>query len=695
MSDNLLKIGTSAIRANSILLGTTSNNIANINTEGYVRQRTEFISDPLGFGVGRGTTERLVNEFTLKQLRRDTSNFAFSQQFVSEANRVDALFSNPANSIATGMNDLFTQLQTANNDPVQPSNRQLVIGSAQSLLNRFEGMSNLLKDQESFINDQFDIYVNEANDMIKQIAIYNKDIAAYGKGATRPIPLDLVDKRDLAILKLSEMMEINVLDAANGEKLVFMNDGQSLVVEQGDFRLLSLQGNPDPTRKELQLQLNTNSNILRDVNSKSIGGKLGALVAFREEILDPTQVQLGQLALSLADSLNRQNSLGMTLDGVIGKDIIRLPSFDGLNYRENTGAATLNVRLEPGKGVQLPPNDFLVRITGADEVTLEALDSKGEVIPGSAKVINGLDFSNPITLNANSPIVATSGNEDLFGLEITLTPGAAVGDRFMLKPLQQAARELQMATNRGEDIALAGPLRAAIDPSNLGNSRIESIKISNTDPANSAFSASQGLDNGPFSVIYQGVNVGGDHVFRILDKDSNLVGDAEFDTNNFNNVLSKIAPTPPAIPPANMATELGFDFSISGVPKTGDSFTIEFNNNGFNDNRNGLELAALQNAETTRRNAVVVENGVNQFSFNQSYATTVGSIGERTRQARTSEEANTAILEQTNIWYESLSGVSLDEEAANLVRFQQTYAAAARILSTSQAIFDTLLQSVR
>ncbi|CAM5206969.1 flagellar basal body rod C-terminal domain-containing protein [Alishewanella longhuensis] len=380
----------------------------------------------------------------------------------------------------------------------------------------------------------------------------------------------------------------------------------------------------------------------------------------------------------------------MTLDGVIGKDLINLPSFTGLNYRENTGIATLNVRLEPGKGEQLPPNDFLVTITGPNQVTVQALDTRGQPIPDSEKVIDPVDLSSPLTLNSSD-----DADGDLYGLEITLSPGAAVGDRFLLKPLQQAARELQMATNRGEDIALAGPLRATFDPSNLGNSRIESIKISNTDPASSGFSASQGLDNGPFSVIYQGVNVGGDHVFRILDKDSNLVGDAEFNTNNFNNVLSKIPATPPAIPPATMATELGFDFSISGVPKAGDSFTIEFNTNGFNDNRNGLELAALQNAETTRRNAVVVENGVNQYSFNQSYATTVGNIGERTRQARTSEEANAAILEQTTVWFESLSGVSLDEEAANLVRFQQTYAAAARILSTSQTIFDTLLQAVR
>lgn len=682
MSDNLLKIGTSAVRASSLLLSTTSNNIANINTPGYVRQRTEFVADPLGFGVGKGTTERLINEFTVKQMRRDTSKYAFSQQFVSEANRVDALFSNPANSIATGMNDLFQQIQTANNDPVQPANRQLVIGSAQSLLNRFEGMSNLLKDQESFINDQFDIYVNEANDMIKQIAIYNKDIAAYGNGATRPIPLDLVDKRDLAILKLSEMMEINVLDAANGEKLVFMNDGQSLVVEQGDFRLLSLQGNPDPTRKELQLQLNSNSTILRDVNSKSIGGKLGALVAFREEILDPAQIQLGQLALSMTDSLNRQNRLGMTLDGNIGSDLFRLPSFNGLPYRENTGAATLSVRLEPGKGEQLPPNDFLVRITGADQVTVEALNSKGEVIPGSGKVINGLDFSNPITLNSDSPIVATPGNEDLFGLEITLSPGAAVGDRFLLKPLQQAARDIELATNRGEDVALAGPIRSDFSAANLGNARIENIKVTNTDPASSAFLDPRGLADGPFNVIYRGGNT-----FDIFNDAAPpvLLGTANFANNNYNNVLAE----------AGIAVTNGFDFDISGVPREGDEFTLSFNDNGFNDNRNGLALAGLQTADTTRRSAVTVENGVNSFSFNQSYATTVGNIGERTRQARTTEEANAAILEQTTIWFESLSGVSLDEEAANLVRFQQTYAAAARILSTSQTIFDTLLQAVR
>ncbi|CAM3894831.1 flagellar hook-associated protein FlgK [Rheinheimera salexigens] len=676
MSDNLLRIGTSAVLANSSLLNTTSNNIANINTPGYVRQRTEFESQQFGLGVGRGTTERLVSEFTQKQMRRDTSNLAFSAQFVSEANRVDSLFSNPANSIATGMNDLFAQIQTANNDPTQLSNRQLIIGSSQALVDRFDGMSNLILDQEKYVNQQLDIYVNEANDLIKQVASYNKEIASFGTGASRPVPLDLLDKRDHAILKLSEMMEVTTLDSANGEKLVFMTGGQSLVVEQGNFQLFTLRGEPDPNRKELQLKLNSKNSVVRNVNVKEIGGKLGAVVAFREEILDPAQRQLGQLALTIADSMNSQNKLGMTLNGTIGKDLFTLPEFKALNF--NGAAGSINYNIEPGKSGQLPPNDFKVTINSTipGEVLVQALDTKGNVIEGSDILIPGLDFSSDVTINSKT--LGLPGGE-VFGLEMTISSSAAVGDKYLLSPLSSAARQLDMATNRPEDIALASPVRGTFNNTNLGNGRVESLTVTSTVTSPDPF-----LDNAPYTLTYTDNNE-----FEITDKNSTLLGTATFSTNNYNNILENTVP-------AGLADTLGFDFNISGQPKLGDSFSLEFNQDGINDNRNGLAFAELQNAATTRRTAdPTTSAAINKYSFNQTYATMVGSIGERTRQARTSEEANSAILSQTTQWYESLSGVSLDEEAANLVRFQQSYAAASKIISTSQTIFDTLLQAVR
>ena len=685
MADSLLSIGKTAVLANSRLLNTTGNNIANINTPGYVRQRTTFVSEQFGLGVGQGTTERLVNEFTQKQLRRDTTNAAYSSQYLAEANRLDALFSNAANSIATGMNNLFQQIQTANNDPTQLSNRQLVIGTSQSLLDQFKSMSTLIADQEQFLNQQLDSSVNEVNDLIGQIATYNNDIVSYGSSNSRPIPLDLLDRRDSAILKLAEYVDIQTVNSNSGEKLVFMASGQALVVERGEFNLLSMRGEPDPNDRIIELTLQSNDKVKLELDAQGVGGKIGALTDYRLQVVNPTQRQLGQLSLALADSMNTQNKLGLTLNGTLGQDLFRLPVSQGLAFAANTGSGGINVEIEPGRSNQLPPNDFLVEVIDANNITITALDEFGRPTANSRTLNSPTGFP----ADADDLVPVPPSDVDLFGLKLEIG-NVAVNDKFVLKPLSAAARSMQMATNRAEDVALAGPLRGEFTSANLGNGRIEGVKIFSTDPNNSAFTSSS-LTNGPYTVTYQGQDSADNDrfVFSITDNTGAVLGEARFTSNNFNNVLENSVGSP------SLKETLGFDFNLTGVPRPGDTFTIAFNENGFNDNRNGLELSALQNASLVRRNPEPFGAGVNQYSLNQSYATMVGNIGERTRQARTADEANTAILEQTTLWYESLSGVNLDEEAADLVRFQQSYAAAAKILATSQTVFDTLLQAVR
>ena len=103
MSFNLMNIGTSGIRSSTELLQTTSKNIANLNTEGYVRERTEHVTLSNG-QVGRGETVRLLNEFAQRQLNRDISNTTFYEQFVNEAERVDLLFAEESNSLANSIN---------------------------------------------------------------------------------------------------------------------------------------------------------------------------------------------------------------------------------------------------------------------------------------------------------------------------------------------------------------------------------------------------------------------------------------------------------------------------------------------------------------------------------------------------------------------------------------------------------------
>ncbi len=153
---------------------------------------------------------------------------------------------------------------------------------------------------------------------------------------------------------------------------------------------------------------------------------------------------------------------------------------------------------------------------------------------------------------------------------------------------------------------------------------------------------------------------------------------------------------PPAVGAvyANPKQTPGYEFSITGTVNAGDSFTLSYNSNGFADNSNGLALAELQNKDLVRKGS---SGGTanDKMTFNEAYSGLVMSVGNNTSQAKTLLKANESKLIQSTGIYESVSGVNLEEEAANLIRFQQSYAASAQIVSTAKTIFDTLLASVR
>lgn len=675
MSDNLLRIGTSAILASTALLSTTSNNIANLNTEGYTRQRTEFDSAVLGLGVGRGTTERMVNNFALKQMWSNTSTVGYASQYLTEAERVNTSLSDSSTSISAGISSLFNQLQTAVNDPTNASSRQLVMGSAQTLLNKFNSLSTQLSEQNKYVSQQLEVSAEAANTQISTIAQLNQEIVAYGNNPGKPPPLDLLDKRDAAIKELSGLLDITVLDADNGEKQVFLGTGQSLVIENGKFNLFSVSGDPDPNRKTLELKLGTNQNVIVNVSESQLGGSIGGLLEFRTEVLEPTQRQLGQLALSFTDAFNTQNKLGMNADGNLGGNIFTLPTFQALPFADNTGAGTITATVAEGQGKNIPANDLRITFTAADAFTVEALDASGNVIPGSAISRTGVTF--PVT-------VTSDDTNDFFGMEITLTnavPAFAAGDQFDLKPLSLAAQNISLATTRAEALAFASPLKSTTTSTNLGNAAISGLTVNSVGQAGNRLVSPSTLSDGPISVTYLGNNE-----FRIEDSGTPAVSETvTFAGTDYQNLLAS----------STNFTNAGFDFSVKGVPQVGDTFRIEYNTGGFEDNRNGLAMAALENADTVRINAVSTANADKYQTFTQAYSKLVGFVGTQTSQARASAASAESVLAQTTAWHESLSGVSLDEEAADLLRFQQTYAAAAKILTVSQTIFDTLLQAAR
>ena len=688
MSFNLLNIASSGVRASSELLQTTSKNIANVNTEGYVRERTEFTT-MVDNQVGRGETYRLLNEFAQSQLNRDTSNKSFFDQFITEANRVDTIFSEESNNLSTGINSLFNNVQEALNQPSSTVARSLVMTDAQSLIDQMDRLSGIVLDQKSVVNEQLEIFSDEANSLIQSISTLNQNIAAVNGTNNAADASSTYNERDKAIRDLSELIDIETLDGPNGEKLVFMGTGEAVVMQNGAFNLFSMTGDPDPNFKEFTLDVNGGKAVPLEVDVSKLKGKIGGLLAFRDDILVPAQNQIGQMGLAIADAFNEQNKLGMDATGQLGGNIFNIPSVGAYAYQANTGDAGMTATVEPGKGSELPASDFIITYTSATSVSIQPVDNKGEPLgdPSVADIpadgiINADDIRNAVpyqAATATTPEVLATV-KDSFGLQLNIdtTKTGNVGDQFQIKLNSDSASSITLATGRAEDLALASPIRTANSIDNTGTATISAGEV--TSVTSGGFTTAPGLTNGGITLVKTGTA----NEYQISDE--NNTATTIIIPPPGNNVLSQ-AGTP--------YSDYGFDFDIEGTPATGDTFTLEFNEGGFDDNRNGLKLAELQNGELVRLNVETTATADNHKTFNQAYSGLVSDIGVITGQAITSGSAFNALAEQSEAWYESLSGVNLDEEAANLLRFQQSYSASAQVLAAAQEIFDTLLNAAR
>ena len=668
MSFNLMNIGSAGIRANSELLQTTSKNISNLNTKGYIRERTEH-STMVGNQVGRGETVRLINEFAQKQLNRDISNKTYYEQFVTESSRVDTLFGEESNSLNNSINSLFNNLQEAMNLPSSTVTRSLFLTDAQNLVDQMDRLSGIVFDQNNIVNEQLNIMADEANNLIQKISDLNDKVAAAQMQPGITGSNSVINERDEAIKDLAELVDIETLDGPNGEKLVFLGSGQSLVMENGTFNTFDMDGDPDPNIKELKLDSPDGRAAELDVDISTLRGKMGGLLAFRDEILHPAQNQLGQIGLALADAFNEQNKKGMDLDGNIGGDIFAIPTVGGYAYADNTGSASVDATLEAGKGNEIPGTDFRVTFTSATTVEIAAVDSKGNVIgtPSTANVTAGVIDSSTIT----------SGES--FGLEMNVSGTANTGDSFLIKLNSTAASTMELATERPESLALASPIRTTTEANNTSNATISVGSVTNTGTGSNFTASPPSLTQGNITLTktgnaneYQIQDGNGTTTFTITPPSENILAQAGAPYDSY-----------------------GFDFNIDGTAATGDVFTIEFNTGGFDDNRNGLELAKLPSQELVRQNVVTTATADNLKTFNEAYAGLVTEIGVIANQAKTNGAAFEALAEQSEAWFESMSGVNLDEEAANLLRFQQSYSASAQIITTARTVFDTLLSATR
>jgi flagellar hook-associated protein 1 FlgK len=697
---DLLNIGLSGLSANKTSLAVTGHNITNVNTPGFSRQDTVQATRVPQFSgagyIGSGTTlvdiRRTYSEFLSTQVRSSTALSSDVEAYKSQIEQLDSLLAGSTTGITPSLQRFFSSVQTAAEDPANIPARQLVLSEAEGLAKRFNTVYDRISQQNEFINKQMLAVSDQVNRLAGSIARYNDSIAIAAANGQQPN--DLLDAREEAVRQLSTFIGVTVVAQDDSSLNLFVGSGQPLVVGSSASRLEAVPGQGDPTRFEVNF---VSGGSRQGITSLITGGEMGGLIRYRSETLDPTLNSLGRLALAVSDQVNTQLGQGLDLKGQVGSAL-----FGDFN---DTALAQLRVRafstntsnVQPTLNITdtsvLTTSDYRLEYDGANYTARRLSD-------GAAMTVQASPPTAPAsTLPASYPATLTFTDKDGRdqGFELVLGSVPAVGDRFLMQPTRRGATSISTQLDQPDQLAFAAPLRSEANLQNRGNALISQPEITNSlDPmelANLKAINSIGLTfdaannrlqfNSPLPT---GVTITSPAMPALPAPQVQAIDITSGQSNQLSYVVE--------VDVGGVVQSYSISQSFSGRPENGDSFTLGFNQNGVSDNRNALKLVDLQSKQTVGvdPNVSGIATGV---SFTDGYGDLVERVGTLTAQARQDSEATGAILKQATDNRDSLSAVNLDEEAANLIKFEQYYNASAQVIQVARSLFDTLINTFR
>lgn len=674
----LSSLGTRALGAAFAQLQTTGNNIANANTRGYSRQEVELASSNgqytgagfFGRGVDITTVTRAHDDFLTQQAALARSQASADSARSDQLTQLEKIFGVGEAGLGYSATQFFNAFTDVSTKPQDETARQVVLARANDLASRFNAAAQQIDTLQAGVTQQIQVSVASVNSLTEQIAALNKRIVD-ARGLGQP-PNDLLDKRDTAINDLSQYVQVSTVPADDGSLSVFLGGGQSLVVGAQTTKLLAMYDPYDATRAVLGVAGQNGSRQLDD--SLLSSGSIAGLLRFQNSDLTDARNQLGQLALGIGQQVNEQQALGLDLLGQPGAAMFRVgdvsgaPVISGRSLATNTGSGSVSLTLQSPSSLaaaqisSVQASDYELTADGAGGFQLQRL-SGGKPDPAfAARTV------------ANGDIV------DGFQINISGTPAA--GDRFLLQPAGSAARDLRLDMVNPKLIAAASPLSVTAGSSNKGTGSVLSL---------AAASVSSGSHpNLPATLRFQVTATPGQYTYTWTDASGTSTPAAW-------------QPGQPIDYPGTTASN-GFQVTITGVPVAadpsaspavvGDSFTVGRNTYPLSDNRNANGLLSLRDASLV---GAVWNGGTLQpgASVTDAYANVIANVGVRVQSAKAAADLSSSVADQANKDLASKSGVNLDEEAARLIQYQQSYQAAAKMLQVAQSIFDSLLQLAR
>ena len=707
--NGIMASALSALQTNSAALRVVSNNVANMNTQGYARRIVQEQALTVGgqlAGVDISDVQRVADQFLAQET---LAAQAGSSQYGAENDvfqQLNGLLGQPGDgsALTTKLDNIFSALGTASMSPSSSASAQGTLTAFQDLASSISDLSTSLSSLQQQVDQQVTSSIGSVNSLIKQVYDLNQQInTANAAGDTAS---GLLDQRDLAVQNLSQLIGVRTSVKDNGEVTVMTQDGVNLV---GDTyaRLTYAGGSTNGSYGSIAID-NVNPLTGQAIGASQAfdahlgSGKIKGLVDMRDGALSDLQQELGAFARQTALAFNAQHNANAAFPppaSLAGADT-GLLSTDALNF---TGKTTIAVADSSGNMVSRVDVDF-----GAGTISVD-----GGAATGFGGTIGGFVTALNSALGANGTASFSGGT---LSLAATGTNGIVIQD-------DATAPSSRGGVGFSQFFGLNDLFRT-------GSPSILTTGLSASDAGGFAAGGTmQFALKGPDGQIAKQASVtvtAGMTIGDVVSAMNTAFGGAATFALGSNGALSMT----PAAPYANYKLNVTNDTTARGT--TGMSFTqlfglgiteastpaTNFTVNPAIGEQPGLlafgqpsitpasvagdaivshgdarGILALQNLSSTRQSfGAVGALGAQSATLSDFAGAFYQDVATRSQAASTANTAQTDRLTEAQSRQSSDSGVNLDEELSNMMMYQQAYGAGARILNVVQQLYDTLLQ---
>lgn len=429
MASGILGVALTGLNAAQAGIRTTEHNISNVNTAGYRRQEVDYAAlQPLysgagyfGNGVGIDSVRSLYSQFLDNEVLLSQTQVSRFDAYSSGAAQIDKMLGDSGSGLSSAMDSFFSAVNEVANDPTSNAARQVLLSAGNNLAGRINTLDTKFRDYIASSNSEIAGIVDQANVYAGRIASLNNDIARSEAANGGQLANDLRDQRQQMIGELNKLVNVSLVQQPDGSTNVFIGSGQPLVVGTKAYTLSTAL---DPNDSSLRVPtIDVGGTTLTLSSNLVTGGRLGGVLALREEVILPAFDDLNRISLSIGAEVNRVHQGGLDYNLAAGGAFFTDPVAGAAG---NTGTLSFSL----GNDQQLVRSDYTLTYNGAN-YTLTRL-SDGTTATGALAAV-------------------TAGQ----GFTLSAAVAPAAGDSWTIN-LKDYARTMDVAISTTAQVAAAG-----------------------------------------------------------------------------------------------------------------------------------------------------------------------------------------------------------------------------------------------